>query len=65
MQFNAAFSPHEIRAIAVKAMVDPRTVRRFLSGGRQPALVASRVRDALAALRPGAVSPSPAPSSTT
>lgn len=26
------FSPHDVRAIAVHAKVDPRTVRRFLEG---------------------------------
>ena len=46
-------SPHEERKVAVHAGVDPRTVRAFLAGRRVRSTVASRISDALAALRLG------------
>jgi len=38
---------HQLRAIAVEAEVDPRTVRRLLRGERVLALPAQRIRRAL------------------
>jgi hypothetical protein len=43
-------SPHDERRAAVRAGVDPRTVRAFLAGKRQRSTVAARVRATLAEL---------------
>lgn len=40
-------TPHQLREVAVRAGVDPRTVRAFLDGRRQRSTAASRVADAL------------------
>ncbi len=44
---------HEIRRVAVRGLVDPRTVERFLDGRPIRALSARRIRDAMRALRIG------------
>lgn len=46
----AKFSPHEIRSIAVAAMVDPRSVRKVLDGRPLHALTFERIKNALAQL---------------
>ena len=40
-------SPHDERAVAVRAGVDPRTVRAYLAGRDVRSTVASRIADAL------------------
>jgi hypothetical protein len=44
-------TPHEERAVAVRAGVDPRTVRAYLAGRPQRSTVAARVAAALRELR--------------
>jgi hypothetical protein len=48
-------TPHEERRIAVIALVDPRTVRAYLSGRRVRPTCASRIDGALKRLRLGTV----------
>ena len=43
-------TPHEIRGIAVAAMVDPRSVRKVLDGRSLHALTFERIKNALAQL---------------
>lgn len=43
----AKLSPHEIRTIAVAAIVDPRSVRKALDGAPLHALTLTRIRSAL------------------
>jgi hypothetical protein len=40
-------TPHEARAVAVRAGVDPRTVRAYLAGKPQRSTVVARVSEAL------------------
>lgn len=47
--------PHEERTVAVKAQVDPRTVRRVLAGESVRPMVRDRVVDALRSLGYGAM----------
>ncbi len=44
----AKLTPHEIRSIAVAAMVDPRSVRKALAGQPLADLTVERIRSALA-----------------
>jgi 2-hydroxychromene-2-carboxylate isomerase len=43
-------SPHDERAVAVKAGVDPRTVRAYLEGKPQRSTAKARIQEALEAL---------------
>ena len=43
-------SPHDERAVAVKAGVDPRTIRAYLEGKPQRSTAKARIREALEAL---------------
>lgn len=56
---DGALDPHQERAVAVAAKVDPRTVRRFLAGGRQAGPVRDAVKAALVDLGHGALVPQP------
>lgn len=47
---DGRLSPHEERAVAVRAGVDPRTVRAYLAGRSQRSTVAARVAEALRAM---------------
>lgn len=42
---------HELRAVAVAASADPRTVARVAGGGKARGMVDTRIRDALVAMR--------------
>lgn len=43
-------SPHDERAVAVKAGVDPRTVRAYLEGKPQRSTAKARIQEALEGL---------------
>lgn len=47
---HAAFTPHDLRRIAVEAGVDPRTVAAYFAGRPQTSTVKARVARALRAL---------------
>lgn len=53
-------NPHQERTVAVKACVDPRTVRAYLEGRTIRSTVAARVADALRELG-YAMAPGPQP----
>lgn len=46
----AKLTPHEIRSIAVAAMVDPRSVRKAIAGAPLAHLTTERIKAALAQL---------------
>jgi hypothetical protein len=48
---------HDIRRVAVSAMVDPRTVRAYLRGRRTQSTTAARIAEALRTLGIPAASP--------
>jgi len=54
---------HKLRAVAVKAQVDPRTVRRVLAGRPTREICAERVRGAISDLGLGESSPESSESS--
>lgn len=58
----AKLSPHELRSIAVEALVDPKSVKKALSGEPLHVLTMFRVRAALARL--GRLDLLPAPSAS-
>jgi hypothetical protein len=49
---SATPTPHEVRRIAVEAGTDPRTVAKYLAGGRVVSTCADRIRRALDAADP-------------
>jgi hypothetical protein len=53
----AGLDPHQERAVAVAASVDPRTVRKFLQRARQARPVQNAIREALVKLGHGALVP--------
>jgi hypothetical protein len=44
---STKLTPHEERAVAVKAGTDPRTVRKFIAGGSMRSTTSARVAEAL------------------
>jgi hypothetical protein len=52
---HPALTVHQIRAVAVKAMCDPRCVISYLWGSRQPAIVRARVEHGLVECGHGAL----------
>jgi hypothetical protein len=44
---NAKLTPHEERAVGVRAGTDPRTVRRYLRGEPMRSTTSARIADAL------------------
>ena len=47
---NKTLTPHEVREVAVRAMVDPRSVQKLLAGETVRSITAHRIRVALVQL---------------